>query len=119
VIGRIDVRDAARRIAELGDGIENDPVVVSVGGRTDEDSAAQARDLLHVAVVLDRRRRWRVPALIGIRKKMRRARHGGMGGAGAPWERSARRSRIWSWRPSDRPFRTLHWAPPASLVPAA
>ena len=45
-----------------GDGIENDAVVVAVRGRADEDRPAEAGDLLHVAVVLDRRGRRRVAA---------------------------------------------------------
>src|SRR5216684_2276740 len=64
----VDVRDATRRISQLGDRIQNDAVVVPVGGRADENGSAEARDPLHVAVMLDGRGRRRVSALIVIGK---------------------------------------------------
>src|SRR5258706_521237 len=89
----IYVGDAACRIAQRGDGVQNDTVVMSVGGRADENGAAETRDPLHVLVVLDRRGRRRVAALVGVRKDIGRPEHMGMRVASAFRNRPA-------WRPS-------------------
>src|SRR6266567_6664416 len=104
------VRDATRRISQLGDGIHNDAVVVSVGGWADENGSAEARDPLHVAVVLDGRGRRRVSALIAVRKNIGRAEDMGMRVASAFWKRPAWRPSIGIRRQADRQSRTRHAA---------
>src|SRR5215468_1509201 len=67
------VRDPARRISQISDGVKNDAVVIAVGGWGDENGSVQPRDPLHLAVVFDRRGRRRVPALIAVRENIGRA----------------------------------------------
>ena len=102
------VRDATGRSPQIGDGIENDAVVIPVGGWADENGSAEARDSLHVTVVLDGRGRRRVPALIVVRKNIGRAEDMGMRVASSFWNSPAWRPSIGIRRQADRQRRTRH-----------
>src|SRR5260370_1321893 len=102
------VRDAARRISQFGDGIQNDTVVMPVGGRADENGPAEARDPLHVAIVFDGCGRRRVAAVIGVRKDIGRAEYMGMRVASAFWNSPAWRPGIGIRRQADRQSGTRH-----------